>query len=108
MTSSKKEINKVKMSEVKIKKFKSKNLLAEKHTNSEIKKNNNLKNKKYVVKTAKIKQFHKHRNYNTNILNNSNITLQNTIVNHNTYNYYLNDQEKLSSIKGNIFSKNRK
>ena len=105
---SKNEIHKVKMNKAKIRKFKSKNNLDQKQTTSGIKKNNNLNNKKYADKAAKIRQFHKQRNINSDYINNSNIILQNTTVNHTTYNYYLNDNERLSSNKKNKSFRNKK
>jgi hypothetical protein len=90
----KNEIHKVKTNKAKIKKFKSKNNLVQKQPTSGIKK---INNKKFTDKTAKIRQFHKQRNINSEYINNSNIILQNTTVNHTTYNYYLNDNERLSS-----------
>ena len=107
-SSTKSEIHKVKMNKAKIRKFKSKNHLEQKQTTSGIKKNNNLNNKKYTDKTAKIRQFHKQRNINSEYINNSNIILQNTTVNHTTYNYYLNDNERLSSNKKNRSFRNKK
>ena len=107
-SSTKSEIHRVKMNKAKIRKFKSKNNLEQKQTTSGIKKNNNLNNKKYTDKTAKIRQFHKQRNINSEYINNSNIILQNTTVNHTTYNYYLNDNERLSSNKKNRSFRNKK
>ena len=104
----KNEIHKVKTNKAKIKKFKSKNNLVQKQPTSGIKKINNLNNKKYTDKTAKIKQFRKQRNINSEYINNSNIILQNTTVNHTTYNYYLNDNERLSSNKKNKSFRNKK
>ena len=104
----KNEIHKVKTNKAKIKKFKSKNNLEQKQPTSGIKKINNLNNKKYTDKTAKIRQFHKQRNINSEYINNSNIILQNTTVNHTTYNYYLNDNERLSSNKKNKSFRNKK
>ena len=99
-TISKKEINKVKTDKAKIKKFKSKNNMAEVRQASTGKRRIlNPNNKKYTDKNAKIRYFYKQRNINTDYINNSNIILQNTTVNHTTYNYYLNEGEKLSSSK---------
>ena len=99
-TISKKEINKVKTDKAKIKKFKSKNNMAEvRQTSTGKRKILNPNNKKYTDKNAKIRYFYKQRNINTDYINNSNIILQNTTVNHTTYNYYLNEGEKLSSSK---------
>ena len=100
---SKNEIHKVKANKAKIKKFKSKNVLEHNQTqtnSSGFKKITNLNNKKYTDKTARIRQFHKQRNFNSDYFNNSNnIILQNTTVNHTTYNYYLNNQDRFSSLK---------
>ena len=93
---SKNEINKVKMNKAKIRKFKSKNLLNDKQRSSGNKKSTNLNNKKFIDKTAKIKHFNKQKNFNSDYINNSNIILQNTTVNHTTYNYYLNSQDRLN------------
>ena len=99
-TISKKEINKVKTDKAKIKKFKSKNNMAEvRQASTGKRKILNPNNKKYTDKNAKIRYFYKQRNINTDYINNSNIILQNTTVNHTTYNYYLNEGEKLSSSK---------
>ena len=99
-TISKKEINKVKTDKAKIKKFKSKNNMAEvRQASTGKRKILNPNNKKYTDKNAKIRYFYKQRNINTDYINNSNIILQNTTVNHTTYNYYLNEDEKLSSSK---------
>ena len=99
-TISKKEINKVKTDKAKIKKFKSKNNMAEvRQASTGKRKIFNPNNKKYTDKNAKIRYFYKQRNINTDYINNSNIILQNTTVNHTTYNYYLNEDEKLSSSK---------
>ena len=99
-TISKKEINKVKTDKAKIKKFKSKNNMAEvRQASIGKRKILNPNNKKYTDKNAKIRYFYKQRNINTDYINNSNIILQNTTVNHTTYNYYLNEDEKLSSSK---------
>ena len=99
-TISKKEINKVKTDKAKIKKFKSKNNMAEvRQVSTGKRKILNPNNKKYTDKNAKIRYFYKQRNINTDYINNSNIILQNTTVNHTTYNYYLNEGEKLSSSK---------
>ena len=99
-TISKKEINKVKTDKAKIKKFKSKNNMAEvRQASTGKRKIFNPNNKKYTDKNAKIRYFYKQRNINTDYINNSNIILQNTTVNHTTYNYYLNEGEKLSSSK---------
>lgn len=84
------------MNKAKIRKFKSKNLLNEKQKISGNKKSTNLNNKKFIDKTAKIKHFNKQKNFNSDYINNSNIILQNTTVNHTTYNYYLNSQDKLN------------
>ena len=100
---SKNEIHKVKANKAKIKKFKSKNVLEHNQTqtnSSGFKKITNLNNKKYTDKTARIRQFHKQRNFNSDYFNNgNNIILQNTTVNHTTYNYYLNNQDRCSSLK---------
>ena len=99
-TISKKEINKVKTDKAKIKKFKSKNNVTEvRQASTGKRKILNPNNKKYTDKNAKIRYFYKQRNINTDYINNSNIILQNTTVNHTTYNYYLNEDEKLSSSK---------
>ena len=99
-TISKKEINKVKTDKAKIKKFKSKNNMAKvRQASTGKRKILNPNNKKYTDKNAKIRYFYKQRNINTDYINNSNIILQNTTVNHTTYNYYLNEDEKLSSSK---------
>ena len=99
-TISKKEINKVKTDKAKIKKFKSKNNVTEvRQASTGKRKILNPNNKKYTDKNAKIRYFYKQRNINTDYINNSNIILQNTTVNHTTYNYYLNEGEKLSSSK---------
>ena len=99
-TISRKEINKVKTDKAKIKKFKSKNNMAEvRQASTGKRKILNPNNKKYTDKNAKIRYFYKQRNINTDYINNSNIILQNTTVNHTTYNYYLNEDEKLSSSK---------
>ena len=99
-TISKKEINKVKTDKAKIKKFKSKNNMTEiRQASTGKRKILNPNNKKYTDKNAKIRYFYKQRNINTDYINNSNIILQNTTVNHTTYNYYLNEDEKLSSSK---------
>ena len=99
-TISKKEINKVKTDKAKIKKFKSKNNMTEiRQASTGKRKILNPNNKKYTDKNAKIRYFYKQRNINTDYINNSNIILQNTTVNHTTYNYYLNEGEKLSSSK---------
>ena len=99
-TISKKEINKVKTDKAKIKKFKSKNNMAEvRQASTGKRKILNPNNKKYTDKNAKIRYFYKQRNINTDYINNSNIILQNTTVNHTTYNYYLNEGDKLSSSK---------
>ena len=99
-TISKKEINKVKTDKAKIKKFKSKNNMADvRQASTGKRKILNPNNKKYTDKNAKIRYFYKQRNINTDYINNSNIILQNTTVNHTTYNYYLNEDEKLSSSK---------
>ena len=91
---SKKKIYKIKTNKAKIKKFISKKNLTEKQPSSVGKRNNvNLNNKKYIEKNAKIRQFPKKRNINSDYINNSNIILQNTTVNHTTYNYYLNEQD---------------
>ena len=108
LTLSKKEINKVKTSKAKIRQFKSKNMLEKKQTSTDNKKSSNLNNKKYIDKSAKIKQFHGHRNFNSEYINNSNIILQNTTVNHTTYNYYLNGQDKLTTSKKNKKKKKKK
>ena len=64
---------------------------------------------KYTYKTAKIIQFNKRRNFNTDYINNGNIILQNTTVNHTTYNYYLNNPDKFSSLKkSNKSTRNKK
>jgi hypothetical protein len=99
-TISKKEINKVKTDKAKIKKFKSKNNMAEvRQASTGKRKILNPNNKKYTDKNAKIRYFYKQRNINTDYINNSNIILQNTTVNHTTYKYYLNEDEKISSTK---------
>ena len=99
-TISKKEINKVKTDKAKIKKFKSKNNMAEvRQASTGKRKILNPNNKKYTDKNAKIRYFYKQRNINTDYINNSNIILQNTTLNHTTYNYYLNEGDKLSSSK---------
>ena len=105
---SKKEIHKVKTSKAKIRQFKSKNVLDKYQTNTANKKMPNLNNKKYTDKNAKIKQFHGHRNINSEYINNSNIILQNTTVNHTTYNYYLSGQDKSTTSKKNKSAKKKK
>ena len=106
---SKKKIYKVKTNKAKIKKFISKKNLKEKHnTSMEKRKNTNMNNKKYTDKNAKIKQFHGQRNINTDYINSRNIILQNTTVNHTTYNYYLNEQDKsINSKKNNSYKKKK-
>ena len=102
MSLSKTKVSKIKTNKAKIKKFISKKDLKEKKSFSvEKRKNINLKNKKPTDKNAKIKQFHGQRNINTDYINNSNIILQNTTVNHTTYNYYLNNQDKSTTSKKN-------
>lgn len=96
-TFSKNPMHKIKTDKAKIKQFKSKNILESKNTDNVIKKNTNIINKKYTDKAAKIRQFHKQRNIHSDYLTNNNIILQNTTVNHTTYNYYLSSQRKLSS-----------
>ena len=109
LNSSKKEINKVKANKAKIRQFKSKNMSEKKQTNTTTnKKSSNLNNKKYIEKNAKIKQFHGHRNINSEYINNSNIILQNTTVNHTTYNYYLSGQDKSTTSKKNKSAKKKK
>ena len=108
-TISKKEINKVKTDKAKIKKFKSKNNMAEvRQASTGKRKILNPNNKKYTDKNAKIRYFYKQRNINTDYINNSNIILQNTTVNHTTYNYYLNDQDKSKTSKKNNNYKKKK
>ena len=109
MSLSKTKVSKIKTNKAKIKKFISKKDLKEKKSFSfEKRKNINLKNKKPTDKNAKIKQFHGQRNINTDYINNSNIILQNTTVNHTTYNYYLNDQDKSKTSKKNNNYKKKK
>ena len=109
MDLSKKKIYKIKTNKAKIKKFISKKNLTEKQPSSVGKRKNvNLNNKKYIEKNAKIRQFPKKRNINSDYINNSNIILQNTTVNHTTYNYYLNEQDKSTTSKKNNSYKKKK
>ena len=109
MDLSKKKIYKIKTNKAKIKKFISKKNLTEKQPSIVGKRKNvNLNNKKYIEKNAKIRQFPKKRNINSDYINNSNIILQNTTVNHTTYNYYLNEQDKSTTSKKNNSYKKKK
>ena len=109
MDLSKKKIYKIKTNKAKIKKFISKKNLTEKQpSNVGKRKNVYLNNKKYIEKNAKIRQFPKKRNINSDYINNSNIILQNTTVNHTTYNYYLNEQDKSTTSKKNNGYKKKK
>ena len=105
----KRKVYKIKTDKAKIKKFISKKNLKEKQpTSMEKRKITNVNNKKYIDKNAKIRQFHGQRNINTDYINSRNIILQNTTVNHTTYNYYLNEQDKSINSKKNNSNKKKK